>query len=126
MDIEHSPRVAHNETRRQHPHEAGKQNEVRMAGVNAGRKCRFEAVAVRVIAMIDDCRGNAMRFGDRKPTDVRHVTDDLANVTREIRVQQRFEIAPAAGEQNDDPFRCAHAMIVCGSSAFRRSTVPMR
>src|SRR5690349_6799097 len=71
-----------------------------------GRDGTIEGLAIGMITVGDDGRGNAGRGGDseaRRLRFVAHHASDLGGVVRSLRCfDQRGEVAAAAGDQNAD------------------------
>ena len=59
--VEQTPGVMAHETVGEHTHEAGQHDEIGLMGVDGGGKRGIEGFAARVILVIDNLRGNAMR-----------------------------------------------------------------
>ena len=83
-------------------HETGQDHKVRMESINGLGQRGIEAVAIRIVAVFDDCGRDAVRLRDLQPPGIRAVADHRRDAARQSRFQQCLQVAAATGDQDDD------------------------
>ena len=124
MDVDHATRVWPNKSGREHTHEARQNDQRRLMPIDFRRERAIEVIARSEVEMIDDrCRDTGAP-GDFEARRIGPVADDgpdggiqlIAPVLMVGRLQQRLNVAAAAGDQDNDVF---HSCELYRSGATR-------
>ena len=110
MDVDQAPGVTAYEVGCQHAHETGEDDEDGMMTIDLVRECALKFGTPGVATMLDDRGRDPRPLCHREPARVGATADGGNNgcIQRRLpvfgsgRLQQRFEIASAPGDQHDD------------------------
>lgn len=80
VDVNQSPGIAVDENRGQHPHEPRQYDEIRLMQVNLRGQRGIESVAAGMVAVMDDCRRNAVLVGPVQSSGVGTAGDDRGDI----------------------------------------------
>src|SRR4030067_3604468 len=104
MNIEQPAVIVRYETCGEDAHETGEQDKIRMKSIDLSGKRSIEAVAIRIVAMLDDSGVYAVCLGDIQPFGIRAIADHCRDTAGQLRFQQGLHVAAATRKQEDDFF----------------------
>lgn len=102
VDVDQSAVIARHETRAEDAHETRQHHEIRMEGVDEPGQRGIEALAIRVVAVLDDGGRDAARLRDLQPAGIGAVADHRRDAAEQPRFQQGLQVAASAGDEDDD------------------------
>ena len=94
MNIDQPAVIARHKACGEDAHETGQHHKIRMKSIYRLGKRGIEAVAIRIVAMLDDGGGNAVRFGDIQPLGIRAIADHRRDPAGQLRFQQACMLLP--------------------------------
>jgi len=123
VDIEHAPCVMFHEGRREDAHETGQHDQVGGKAVDHGLQRRIELFAAGKILVGNDSGRYPVFRGKNQSLGIGPVTDDGGNTGRPLlglrRAHDRFHVAAASGNEDNDIFHSAHCTRYDGANLER-------